>query len=234
MISKHLKENGSVILSSFAGIGVIGTAYLASKATYQVARDIEPTHRNDKKTLVKRYWKLYIPAGISATSTIICIAAANRVESRKVIAAQSALAVTQRVYSEYREHVVDELGEKKEQVIRDKMAEKQVHASPPSAKDGLLIMGQGNVLCCELHTGRYFGSDMMLLKKAENEVNSKILKHDVATLDDLYYIIGLNPITESSHQGWTSEKLLELEFHPILTEDERPCLAFRYNYLSVV
>lgn len=229
-----VKANGSVILSAFAGGGVIGTAYLASKATFKMARDEDADPYASKQDKVKKYWKLYIPAGISGATTLVCIVCANRVDTRKLIAAQSALTVTQKVYSDYREHVVEELGEVKEQKLRDKIAEKQVKENPPTASDKLLLVGPGNVLCCELHTGRYFGADMNLLKKFENEINAKILKHDYATLDDLYHMLGLSYTTESGHLGWTNEKLLELEFSTAMTDDGRPCLTFRYNYIKSV
>lgn len=242
-LRSNVKEHGSLILSGFAAFGVFGTAYLTGKASYKAANVIResedqngyPTDSRERlKMRSKLVWKLYIPAGISATSTVICIISANRVETRKTIAAQSALAITQRVYSEYRDNVIEEFGKDKDQTIRDKMAEDRVKRNPPTPQDQLLLVGHGNVLCCELFTGRYFGADMSALKKAQNEINAKMLKHDYAVLDDLYYILGLNPTTESGHIGWNNGRLLELEFSSVLTDEGRPCLAFEYNYTVIL
>jgi hypothetical protein len=176
----------------------------------------------------KLVWKLYIPAGISATTTITCIISANRVEANKTIAAQTAFAVSQRTLSEYRDKVIEEYGERKDQSIRDSIAEDRVKAT--AKESSLVISGPGNVLCCEMFTGRYFNSDMETLRKSQNELNARLLAHDYATFDDFYYMVGLSRTSSSSQIGWRSTKLMELQFSTVLTEDGRPCLAFEYNY----
>jgi hypothetical protein len=178
----------------------------------------------------KLVWKLYIPAGISATSTITCLVGANRVSFKKTMAAQAAFAVSERVFSEYRDKVIEEYGDRKDQSIRDKIADEQVKKTAPSPD--IIISGPGNVLCCELYTGRYFTSDMETLRRAVNDLNSRLLKHDYATFDDFYHLIGLNQTSSSGHMGWKTPKMLELSFTTVLTEDNRPCLAFEYNYME--
>ncbi len=231
------KHHFPLILSAAAGVGTLSTAYLASRASFQAAELIAITdqyvtpptdHKELIKERVKLVWKFYIPAGISAISTIACIVGANRVEVKKTIAAQTAFAVSERVYSEYRDKVIEEYGERKDQAIRDKIADERVKLTAPD-KD-ILITGPGNILCCEMFTGRYFASDMEALRKAQNELNAKLLAHDYATFDDFYYMIGLSRTSSSSQIGWKSTKLMDLEFSTVLTDDGRPCLAFDYNY----
>jgi|SRR5580765_366740 Family of unknown function (DUF6353) len=237
LLRTNTKEHFPIILSAAAGIGVLATAYLASAASVEAANVIRnyeeqnPPSDDPKERLIERtklVWKLYIPAGISAASTITCIIGANRVEAKKTIAAQTAFAVSQRVYSDYRDKVIEEYGERKDQSIRDKIADDRVKSSAPS-KD-VLISGPGNVLCCELFTGRYFSSDMESLRKAQNELNAKLLAHDYATFDDFYYMVGLSRTSSSGQIGWRSNRLMDLQFSTVLTEDGRPCLAFDYNY----
>jgi hypothetical protein len=71
---------------------------------------------------------------------------------------------------------------------------------------------------------------METLRKAENELNARLLAHDYATFDDFYYMVGLTRTSSSSQIGWKSDKLMKLEFSTVLTEDGRPCLSFDYNY----
>lgn len=240
VIRRNTKQHSPLILSTLAGVGTLTTAYLTAQATVKAVRLIdkeEPVgieYGDRKRLLIERtklVWKFYIPAGISATSTIVCIIGANRIEANKTIAAQTALSVTQQLYSDYREHVVEELGERKEQSIRDKIAERKVKLGPPPSTD-ILMTGPGNVLCCELFTGRYFASDMETLRKAQNDLNAKMLAHDYISLYDFYYSVGLAPTTVSAQLGWKSNKLMQLEFSTILTDDGRPCLAFDYNYTT--
>jgi|SRR5580765_2419927 Family of unknown function (DUF6353) len=227
-----IKAHSPIILSVLAGLGTLATVYLTGKASFEAAEILRKNKEaSSLKERTRLVWKCYIPTAISATSTIICIAGSNRLGARKTLAAQTAFAITERAYSEYRDRVIEEYGARKDQSIRDSIAEEQIKKNPPPAPD-ILISGPGNVLCCELFTGRYWTSDMETLRKAQNELNARLLKHDYATLDDFYYIINLGPTTYSGEMGWKSDKLMELEFSTLLTEDGRPCLAFSYNYTT--
>ena len=237
LLRTNTKEHFPTILSVAAGVGTLATAYLASRASFQAAEIIHYSERErgpltDRKERIiertKLVWKLYIPAGISAASTITCIISANRVEAKKTLAAQTAFAVSERVFHEYRDKVIEEYGERKDEAIRDQIAEDRVKATAP--KSDIMISGPGNVLCCELFTGRYFNSDMETLRKSQNELNARLLAHDYATFDDFYYMVGLSRTSSSSQIGWRSTKLMELRFTTVLSEDGRPCLAFEYNY----
>jgi len=225
---RGVKEHSSLILSVGAGIGVIATAYLAAQAGYRTAQTLSHEDPNeDIREKAKRVWRFYIPAGATGAATIICIASVKRIDGRKTLAAQTALAIAQQSYLEYREKVIEEFGEKKDQAIVAKVAEKKIENSPP----GTIVVSDGSVLCCELWTGRYFESNMQELQRAVNEVNSMMLRHDYATLWDLYYIIGLEATHVSSQAGWSSDKLLELDYSSILHKGQ-PVLAFDYNYVK--
>lgn len=238
VIRTNVKSNSPVLLSVVAGLGTVVTAYLASRASFQAcdlirAEESQSGRATERKQRVKErtklVWKCYIPPAISATTTIACIAGSNRFGARKTLAAQTAFTLTERAYSEYRDRVIDEFGARKDQTIRDKMAEDRVAKSPPPE---ILVSGPGNVLCCEMWTGRYFTSDMESLRKAQNELNARLLKHDYATLDDFYYMIKLPMTTSSGEAGWKSDKLMDLEFSTVLTPDGKPCLTFEYNYIT--
>lgn len=227
-VRRGVKQNSSLILSIGAGVGVLTTAYFTGKASFRAARvlDNEPTDL-ELKEKIKLVWQLYIPAGAAAATTVVCVVGVRHVDARKTLAAQTALAVSQTAYEGYRAQVVEELGERKDKLFLAKAKEQQIKSNPP----GTIIAGSGTVLCCECFTGRYFNSDMQALSSAVNEVNSKLLRDDYATLDDFYYIIGLENTMISGQAGWKTPKLLELEFSSIL-HDGKPVLAFDYNYVT--
>lgn len=234
-----IKRNQTTLLSSAAISGVATTAYLTGVASFEAVEEIRraqymsdlnaKSHMFDTKEKAKLVWKLYIPAAASGLVTIVCIVGVAKVGNRRAMAAQAAFVLTERAYSEYRDKVIEEFGEKKDEGIRAKIADDRIRKNPPPTGD-ILITGPGNVLCCELFTGRYFASDMETLRKAQNDLNAQLLRQDQVSLEEWYYIIGLQPTSFSSDMGWTSDKMMELEFTSNLTEDGRPCLAFSYNY----
>jgi len=226
-----IKKNSPVLLAAAGSVGVLSTAYLTGKASIDAYKELDARGLIDNPSLghkerVRLVWKLYIPAGISGATTIVCIVGLRRVDGAKLVAAQTALGVSQRAFDGYRREVVQELGEKRDQLFAARSAESQ--ANNVSTQ---LVVTEGSVLCYEEFTGRIFESDMQSLGRAVNEINSRILKHDYATLDDFYDLIGLGNTMSSGQAGWGSPDLLELEFSSILHKG-RPCLAFSYNYVK--
>jgi hypothetical protein len=232
-VEQVLRENSTSILTAFGVTGTISTAYLAGKATYTIGyrastRDENGAPKLTKKEWVKDYWKLYIPAVVSGSLTIGCVVGASRISSRRAAALTAAYSLTEKAYAEYKEKIIETIGDKKEKKVRDEIAADRLAKSPPQP---LVMLGTGDVLCCELHTGRYFNSDMETLRRAQNDINAKLMREMEATVSDFYYLIGLPTTSHSSYSGWKSEKMLDLSFSTLL-HDGRPCLSFEYNYVT--
>lgn len=229
-----IKRNGSLISSLAAAAGVGLTAYLTAKASFKAARIIDENEKffteTPTKEKVKLVWRFYIPPTLAGVSTVLLIGNANRLATNKQLAAQAALAVTQRAYTEYRDQVVKEFGERKDETIRANVAEERMKKNPPPSTE-IMTTGPGMVLCCELYTGRYFACSMESLKRAENTLNSRLLRNGYATMDDFYDMVGLGMTSKSGESGWRPEDLMKLEFATVLSDDGRPCLSFDYNYV---
>jgi hypothetical protein len=229
---KLVQENSTTILTAVGVSGTITTAYLTGTATFKAAyrimcAEIEGGHI-DTKTKASLVWRLYIPPVVSGTLTIAAIVSAAKINSRRAAALTAAYSLSEKAYSEYKDKVVETLGERKEKKVRDEIAADQVNNHPPQ---GVVMLGSGDILCCELWTGRYFNSDMEAIRKAVNVINAKLNRDDNATLSDFYDLIGLPNTTSSSYSGWNSDKLLDLNFSTQLHEG-KPCLAFEYNYVK--
>lgn len=229
---KILKDNSPAILTALGVSGTVTTAYLAGKASFAAAKklgdDAENMTPKEKAVVV---WRLYIPAGISGVITVGCIISATRINSKRAAAAYSILTVSEKAFDEYREKVVERLGERKEKEVRDEIAQDHVNRKPI---EQIIMTGAGNVLCFEMLTGRYFNSDMETLRKAQNDVNFRLVNELYVPICDFYYLIGLPYTSNSGQIGWTSGKLMNLEFTTTMSEDSRPCLAFEYNYIKQI
>lgn len=230
-VGRTINNNSPSILSAVAIGGVFTTAFYAVK-NHQQATDLleeDPDLGEGHERIVnyvRATWQCYIPTAVSGTVTVASILGANRIGHRRAAAAQAAFVVAERAYAEYRDQIIEEFGKQKDESIRGKIAENRLKENKPE----IVIAGPGNVLCCELYTGRYFMSDMETLRRAENELNARLLNQDQACLEDFYDMVGLFPTSYSGEIGWTSDKLMKLEFTTVLSEDGRPVLAFEYNY----
>ncbi len=244
-----VKENSTTILSSVAIAGVVGTVVLAVKATpraleeiAQAREDKEYEAREEKGGLlsargqpltiretVKVTWKLYIPAGIAGIATIACIIGTNAIGIRQKAAYAGAYALADAAFREYKENVLKVVGEKKEQAVRDKIAEERLKRDPPP--DGTIIITGTDVLCYDMLTGRYFKSDHESIRAAANEVNLRVLKDMYASHNEFYELLGLGHVIIGDELGWNIENKLELVFSSHLSECGEPCLAIGYKNL---
>lgn len=227
-----IKENGPELLTAFGVVGVGTTAFYAAKAGFQTAQCMESESPYlTLKDKVKHTWPLYMPAVVSGTGTVACIIFSSKGNTKRTAAAVTAYSVTEKAFSEYRDKMVNELSRAKDQKALDSIAQDHVLAHP-APTSGLIVLGRDEVLCCEMYTMRYFRSSMETLKKAINETNSWIISNRRATLNDFYNEIGIPATDVSAHLGWDDGELMDLTFSAVLTDDERPCLAFRYNYVK--
>lgn len=233
--TKSAKSNSPEILTALAVSGVVTTAYLTVKASFQAAEIFKRKEAMGRitdaqaKPYIHAVWKCYIPAGVSGAFTIVCIVGASKSNAKRTAAAVTAYSITERAFSEYKEKVVEQIGKGKEQKIQDELVQDRVNKKPPSAHE-VIMVGPGQVLCCELFTHRYFRSDMETLRKAQNELNARIVHDTYVPLDEFYDIISLPYTSNSNKIGWDSDKLMELAFSTVLSEGGEPCLAFDYNY----
>ena len=242
-------DNSPAILTEIGVAGTLTTALLTGKATFRAAEILdkevfererrmwakgqkvsypEPTLK-EKTFLV---WKNYIPAVGTGAITVVCIIFANRIGTRRAAAVAAAYTISEKAFAEYKDKVVERLGMPKEQKIRDDVAQDRVDQNPVSKHDIIVSDGK-EVLCYESFTGRYFKSDMETLKKGQNDLNYSILQDGYASLGDFYNKIDLPTTSYSEEVGWTSDKLLELEFSTCLSDDGKPCISVNFRVTPV-
>ena len=229
---KVVVDNSPVILTVLGVTGALTTAYLTGRASFKAARIIdeyyEPMIDGDRistKEAMKLVWKLYIPAVGTGVLTVAAIVGANKIGTRRAAALAAAYSISQKAFEEYREKIIEKIGEKKEQAARDEIAQDRVNTKPPG---DVIFAGEGSVLCFEAYTGRYFLSDMETLRKAQNDINAQLLHDGYASLSDLYDMVDIPHTSVSDEMGWTSDHPLEMKFSAVLTPKSVPCISMAF------
>ena len=230
-ISKHSPE----ILTGLGIAGFITTTVMAVKATPKAMWLIEEekdTLEKDKLTVVetvKVAWKPYIPAAITGISSVACIIGASSVNYKRNAALATAYQVSRAALSEYKEKVVETIGEKKEKQIRDKVAKDKIEKHPAS-KTEVIITDNGNVLCYDPLSGRYFNSSIEYIRKVVNDLNFRMIGGEMyVSLNEFYNEIGLSDIKRGDDIGWNiSRGQIEVSFSSQLSDDGKPCIVIDY------
>lgn len=245
-LEKLAADNSPLILTGVGVAGTVTTALLTGRATIKAARLIDenlcrgnqdhphpPTHpKMDAKEHLLLVWKLYVPPVASGVLTVTAIVVANRIGTRRAAAMTAAYALSERAFSEYKEKVIEKIGERKEQAVRDEVAQDQVNRNPSS--ETYVNKGTGGqVKCYEPFTGRYFWSDMETMKKAQNDLNYQVLNNYYASLSDFYDLLGLDRTQMSDDVGWNSDEMLEIMFTTTIDDEGKPCLVMNYKVVPI-
>lgn len=233
-----VNENSTTVLTGLGVAGVITTAYLTGRASFKAAKlvdmgkkDLEvdmDTSELPKMQVVRIVWKLYVAPVLVGGLTIASIIAANRIASKKVAALVIASGISERALSEYKERVVEKFGDNKARDVRDEIAANRV-GNESVVNNEIIITGNGEVLCYDMHTGRYFLSTHENIKRAENHINYELVHYCAASLSEFYEQLGLPATTHSDMVGWDINNHMEVVISTVMSPDNRPCLAIDFS-----
>lgn len=175
--------------------------------------------------VVKAAWTCYIPTALLGTFSIVCIIGAQAVNSKRMAALAGLYAISETTLRTYSSKVAEIVGQKKEQSIRDAVAKDRVENNPPV--DGqVIITGNGEVLCLEALSGRYFKSDMEKIRRAMNDLNADLFSGEDISVNDLNYALGLPNTKLGDEIGWKAEfGKIEFDFSTQLSPDNVPCIV---------
>jgi hypothetical protein len=247
-----INENSTTILTGAGVAGVITTAYLTGRASFKAAKLIAFEQETNAikasagenalgevvveefttTQKVRTVWRLYIPPVLLGVTTVASIIAANKLASRKVAALAIASGISERALKEYKERVLEKFGENKARDLQDEVAQKRVAGQ--TINNEVIVVGSGEVLCYDMHTGRYFQSTHEAIKRAENKINHSLVNFQGASLSEFYDEIGISPTSYSDMVGWDVNNHMEVRISTVMSPDNRPCLAIDFSNPPVV
>lgn len=240
-----LKENSPTILTVLGVTGMVTTVILAVKATPKASQILEQEKERRYKDAmtegtgeirpitkietVKMVWKEYIPTAVVGAASVACAIGANSINNKRTAVLATAYSIAEKTMSEYKAKVIETIGEKKEEKIHADIAQDRLRKNP--VEDRLIIQGgRGTSLFYESWSGRYFMSDIELVRQAQNQLNFELNTEGTITLNDFFYELGLPNVKGGERFGWRSDHhLMELKFYPQIATNEKPCIVLDYN-----
>lgn len=230
-ISRHSPE----ILTGIGIAGMVTTTILAVKATPKAIKLIEAEKRAkhvdalSPVDTVKTVWKCYIPAAMTGVSSIACLIGSNAINAKRNAALTTVYTLSEMARNEYKEKVIETIGEKKERAIKEKVDAERIKKDPVSKKE-VIITEKGTTLCYDHVFGRYFKSDIDIINRAMNKINREIVINMYASLNDFYAELGLSPVEMGYDLGWNiDDGTIEIEPSSQLADDGTPCLVIDYS-----
>lgn len=233
-----MKKHSPEILTGIGIAGMITTTIMAVRATPKALILIKE-RKNDLETdnltaieTIKTTWVCYIPAAVVGTISVFCLVGASSTNLRRNAALATAYTLSESTLKEYQEKVVETIGEKKEQSIRDEVAKDKLVKNP--VREVILTEKGGNTICFDVISGRYFKSDIDQIRKAVNELNRKMRDEMYITLNEFYYEIGLDGTKLGDDLGWNIDNgYIDLDFSSHLDANSTPCLVIDYRVAPI-
>lgn len=248
MVSKCSPE----ILTGFGIAGFVTTTVLAVKATpkalqlidekkMEIFDDLDPKdipgnnvdyHEISLKPteVIKAAWKPYIPAIVTGIASTACLIGANSVNAKRNAALATAYKLSEAALVTYKEKVIETIGEKKEEEVRKKIAQKHIDDAPAPSKEIMVICGD-EVLFLDAISKRYFKSTVNEIDSIVNKLNADMITGEpYISLSQFYDEIGLSHTTNSDEIGWSLfyGGTIQIEYTPGITEDNKPCFVLDY------
>lgn len=237
--TKHSPE----ILTGLGIASMFTMTVLAVKETPKALKCIDDTERKKDEKLtavetVKACWKCYVPAAIAGAVGTGCLIGASSVNARRNAALAAAYKLSEAAIAEYREQVINTIGEKKEELVREAVDKKRLEKKPLESSE-IIITDKGTARFFDPISGRRFESSRERIKAAENELNKRML-HDMfgyVSLNEFYDEIGLPRTSQGDDLGWNLTKgMIDVHLSAQIDEDGQPCgvidfyVAPRYDY----
>lgn len=252
-----VQKNSPYILTGLGCAGVVSTAVMTGKAAVKASKviadenlnryyDDENTEDNlgdvinddglrkdylSLKEKAKLTWKYFIPPVIMGATSVGCIIGAQTVNTRRHAAIASLYTLTEQTLKDYRENVKELVGKNKEEKAYDKVQQDRLLSDPPKKDSQIVLTEKGNTLFKDSYSGRYFKSDIEALRRVENELNHMINNQMWVPINDLYSVVGLEPIKLGEDIGWDPDQLIEFKFIPTIynKDSEDVCIILDYD-----
>lgn len=238
-LAAFIKNNTPALLTAVGITGFVSTALLTAKAGAEGERILEQErwdraqagHKLHGETITNREaieltWKQYIPAGITLLISAGCVIGSHKLSAKHQAALLGIATMSEGYLADYKEKVIEVIGEKAEKEIVNQVATDRIERAQPNISQ--VLIAEEEVWCFDTITSREFKSTVERLRRAENEINHQTQHDWCASLNDFYDKVGLPRAEIGEDIGWNSDKLLDLQITTTKFKD-KPMLAVDYR-----
>lgn len=226
-------KNSPAILTGLGCAGVLTTAFFTGHATlkaYELIKEEEYDRKEELPTsdIIKLTWKVFIPPVLMGGASIACILGANSINTQRNAALAALYSLSETAFREYKEKVVEQIGSQKELRVRDAVAKDRVDKNPVGDRT-VIITGNGDVLCYDTLSDRYFRSSCEKIRQQVLDLGYRLRSEMWLDLNEFYDAVGLGPTKLGYQMGFDLDRTrngnIEVEYSSCLTPSGEPCLS---------
>ena len=191
---------------------------------------LEDAEKNPVLTLkdyIQVTWRYYLPSMALAAVSTGAIIFAHKSDRKENAALAAAYAISEGRLREYTEKVIETVGEKKEKDVREAIDRDRVEKNH-AVESEIISTGDGDTMCMDAWNGRYFYSDIEVLRRAAVDLSRQVLDGETVTINDFYDRINLPQARNGDYFAWeigNHSEMIELNFSSQLDYKKRPVLV---------
>ena len=209
-MNNFFRKHGSKIsigIGIAAGAGAIVTAVTGTiKATklVEAKKKAENKEKLTKKEVIKTVWKCYIPtAGLAVVAGASTICGATN-SWKQIGRLTTACALGEANLQDYKQAVLDTIGEEKTKEVEKKKIENKASTVPMIETP--VSMKTGDYLMYDSISGRFFRADWNSIENAVNRLNRLMLDEQWITVNEYLDALNLPSVCDAlGEMGWDIE-----------------------------
>lgn len=253
-------RNSTTILTVCAVGGVVGTAVATGEAVIK-ARDSIKAHEMDEELKTERIemgengkikdhkvyyrdrtkwekvkltWRYFVFPFTLGGTTIACIVGAHHIDNKQKLALAAAYSMSEEAAKEFRDKVVETIGEKKVEKIDNAITQDKITANPVPSEEYVVHTPYGEQLMYDEWSGRYFRAGQNEVDKKVNMLNKRMInKQCHSCVNDLYELLGVPEIPIGEEFGWHYDDYegpdVTVHYYPTMSSKGEPCIGVRIN-----
>ena len=227
-----IKKNMPTILSVAAAVGVVASNVLTNRASIKATLKIDELEKKKKRELtfkeeVKALAPIYGPSIVIGGLSIACIFGSNFLNKKQLAAVAGALSIFQANFKRYREEVVKEVGEEKEEKI---WKGSQNFSRTISEKESKFVDTTGLTFFIDSLTDEGFYTNKANVESAILKLNRKLAlsPRQTVTLNEFRSSLELHPTNFGNIVGWSkidmdendkTDEWIDIQLVPFENED---------------
>lgn len=244
-IKYTLQKKEPEILAVLGLVGMSATVGLAIYSTVKAVKEVEMLEvkkreevkapaeevKVSKQEIAKTVGKYYVPVFVLGCASAFCFLRSNKLYASKFVTVAAAYKLSEKNLLEFRDKAREVLGPKEEKKVNDALAQARTDANPPD-ENAIVYTGNGETLCREELTGRYFRSSRQAIDSAINRLNYVAMSNMWTSVNDLFDEIELDEVALGNDMGWGPEKgMIEPVYSSALTKNGTPILVVDFRIL---
>lgn len=212
---RGISRRSPMILAGVGVVGFIGATVTAAKLTPKVNLVIQEKEEDKGSSLTKKEEiltkaKVYLPTILLIVASTLCIGGSTFISHKRNLALSAALLSSQEALKEYKESVVETVGDEVAEEIDTKTVKKKMERSYGpltihSKQDFVIDTGLGSDIIYDPLSSTYFTGCRNVIDNAVNHINADLMDSNWIGLNEFYDQIGLKDLGLGDNFGWLYE-----------------------------